>query len=98
MIYIFINIWFAIRILNKYILYSKGFLKAHMPPKVTNEMKCTNEKMTWNTQDTNLSIYVPKANVDHTISGQGTDISTLDHSATTPQPQLDLCISIWGKG
>ncbi len=25
--------------------------------------------MTWNTQDTNLSSYVPKANVDHTIRG-----------------------------
>ncbi len=28
---------------------------------------------------------MPKANVDHTISGQGTVISTLDHSATTPK-------------
>ncbi len=27
---------------------------------------------------------MPKANVDHTISGQGTADSTLDHSATTP--------------
>ncbi len=61
----------------------KSFPKACRPPKVSNEMKCTNEKMTWNTQDTNLSSYVPKANVDHTISGQGTGISTLDHSATT---------------
>ncbi len=62
----------------------KGFLKARRPPKVSNEMKYTNEKMTWNTQDTNLSRYVPKANVDHTLSGQGTAISTLNHSATTP--------------
>ncbi len=31
----------------------------------------------------NLSWYVPKANVDHTISGQWTAISTLDHQATT---------------
>ncbi len=30
----FINIWFAIRRLNKYILYAKGFLKACRPPKV----------------------------------------------------------------
>ncbi len=29
-----------------------------------------------------------KANVDHTISGQGTAVSTLDHSATTPM----LCL------
>ncbi len=36
-------------------------------------------------QDMNLSSYVPKANVDHTISGQGTGISTLDHPATTPR-------------
>ncbi len=36
----------------------------------------------------NLSSYVPKANVDHTISGQGTGISTLDHSATTPRAKL----------
>ncbi len=47
-------------------------------------MKYTNEKMTWNTQDTNLSWYVPKANLDHTISAQGTADSTLDHSASTP--------------
>ncbi len=32
----------------------------------------------------NLSSYVPKSNVDHTISGQETGISTLDHLATTP--------------
>ncbi len=52
---------------------------------MSNEMKCTNEKMTSNTQDTNLSSYVPKANVDHTISG------TLDHSTTTPRtPQLAI--------
>ncbi len=51
-------------------------LKAHRPPKVSNEMKWTNEKMTWINQDMNLSNYVPKANVDHTISGQGTGIST----------------------
>ncbi len=63
----------------------KGFLKACRPPTVSNEMKYTNEKMTWNTQDTKLSSYVPKANVDHTISGQGTGISTLDNSATTPR-------------
>ncbi len=48
-------------------------------------MKCTNEKMTSNTQDTNLSWYVPKANVDHTINSQGTTVSTLDHSATKPR-------------
>ncbi len=52
------------------------------PPKVSDEMKCTNEKMTCNTQDMNLRSYVPNTNVDHTISGQGTGISTLDHSAT----------------
>ncbi len=63
----------------------KGFLKAPRSPKVSNEMKWTNEKMTWNTQDTNLS----KANVDHTISGQGNGISTLDHLATTPRVKLD---------
>ncbi len=66
----------------------KGFLKACRPPKVSNEMKCTNGKMTLNTQDTNLSSYVPKANVDHTISGQGTGISTLDHSATTSRANI----------
>ncbi len=30
-------------------------------------------------------LYVPKTNVDHTISGQGTVISTLDHLVTTPR-------------
>ncbi len=33
-VFIFINIWFAIKRLNKYILYDKGFLKARRPPKV----------------------------------------------------------------
>ncbi len=51
-------------------------------------MKCTNEKMTWNTEDTNLSWYVPKANVDHTISGQGTAVSTLSHLATTTRMSI----------
>ncbi len=41
--------------------------------------------MTWNMHDMNLSWYVP--NVDHTISGQGTAVSILDHSATTPRPK-----------
>ncbi len=36
----------------------------------------------------NLSSYVPKVDVDHTISGQGTGISNLDHSATTPRAKL----------
>ncbi len=54
----------------------KSFLKAHKPPKVSHEMKCTNEKITWNAQDMNLHICVPKANVDHTISGEGTIIIT----------------------
>ncbi len=59
------------------------FLKTRKPPKESTEMNCITEKMTWNTKDTNLSLYVHKANVDHTISDQGTAISTLDHSATT---------------
>ncbi len=50
----------------------KGFPKACRPSKVSNKMKCTNEKMIWNTQDRNLISYVSKAIVDHTISGQGT--------------------------
>ncbi len=32
-----------------------------------------------------LDWYVPKANVDHTIRGQETAISTLYHLATTPR-------------
>ncbi len=35
----------------------------------------------------NLSWYVVKANVDHTLSGQGTADSTLDHWATIPRAQ-----------
>ncbi len=63
----------------------KGFLKARRPPKVSNEMKCTNENMTWNSQHTNLNWwYVPKANVDHIISSQETAISILDYPPTTP--------------
>ncbi len=45
-------------------------------------MKCTNEKMTWTTQDANLSSYVPKANVDHTIKWPRNcylHLSLLDH-------------------
>ncbi len=42
----------------------------------------------------NLSSYVPKANVDYTISGHGTGISTLDHSATTPR----ACAPVTNKG
>ncbi len=51
---------------------------------MSNKMKykITNETMTLNIQDTNLSWYV--ANVDHTISGQGTATSTFNHSPTTP--------------
>ncbi len=94
-IFIFINIWFAIRRLNKYILYAKGLSKGTQATKLPNEMKMyKNEKMAWNTQDTNLSSYVPKANMDHTISCQGTGISTLDHSATTPRAETmmaDIC-------
>ncbi len=92
--YIFINIWFAIRRLNKYILYAKGLSKGTQASQM--KWKCTNEKMAWNTQDTNLSSYVPNANVDHTKSCQGTGISTLDHSATTPRAVYhtneDLCM------
>ncbi len=74
----------------------KGFLKAHMPPKVSNEMKCTNNKMTWNTQDTNLSsCYVPKANVDDTLSDQGTGISILHHLATTPRADMLWKTQFW---
>ncbi len=62
----------------------KGFLKARRPPKVSNGMKCTNEKMTWNTQDTNLSRYVPKAN----------GISTLDDLATTQRAIFILILNI----
>ncbi len=58
-------------------------LMEHFNPPPPTEMKCTNEKRIWNNQDTNLSWYVRKANVDHTISGQETALSTLDHSATT---------------
>ncbi len=65
----------------------KGFLKARRTPKVWNEIKWTNEKMRWNAQDMSLSSYVSKANVDHTISGQGTATSTLEHSATTPRAE-----------
>ncbi len=63
----------------------KGFLKA-CRPNVSNEMKCINEKMTYNIHDMNLSWYVPKANVDRTTRGQGT--STLDYSATTPRAKV----------
>ncbi len=45
-------------------------------------------------QGYNLSSYVPKANLDHTKSGQGAGISTLDHSATTPSMCMYVCMYI----
>ncbi len=63
----------------------KCFLKAPRPPKVSNEMICTIEKITCNAQDTNLSRYLLKTNVDHNLSGKGTATSSLDHSALTPR-------------
>ncbi len=95
---IFINIWFAIGRFNKYILYADWVSKGTQTTQSANEIKCTNEKMTCNTQDINLSWYVPKANVDHTVRGQGT--STLDHSATTPRvccliSVLSLSVAFW---
>ncbi len=90
-IYIFINIWLAIKRLNKYILYVDGLSKGTpATSSVKNEMKSANEKMTWNTQDMNLSWYVHKANVEHTISGQQTAISTLDYSTTTPRAPFHI--------
>ncbi len=68
--------------------YAKGLSKGTQATQSVKWNKCTNEKMTWNTQDANLSSYV--ANVDHTISGQGTGISTLDQSATTPRALIQL--------
>ncbi len=70
----------------------KGFLRTRMPPKVSNEMKSTNEKMTWDTQDTNLRSYVPKANEDHTISGQGIGISILPLSHLYQDIMLYICV------
>ncbi len=37
--------------------------------------------------------YVPKANVDHTISGQGTGVRTLHHSATTPRAYIVIILN-----
>ncbi len=68
----------------------KGFLKARRLPKVSNEMKCTDEKMAWNCQDKNCSSSVPMANVDHTISGYRTGTSTVDHLATTPRANVSF--------
>ncbi len=85
---IFINIWFAIWRLNKYILYAKGLSKGAQATQSVKWNEMYKWKMIWNTQDTNLSNYVSKANVDHTISGQGTGISTVDHVATTPRAHV----------
>ncbi len=41
-----ISIWFAIRRLDKYILYAEGLSKGTQAIQSINEMKCTNEKMT----------------------------------------------------
>ncbi len=76
----FINIWFVVRRCWKAFWRHVGHPKCQM--KWNLQMKRDDMKSTWNTI---LSWYVPKANVDHTISGQGTAISTLDHLATTPR-------------
>ncbi len=78
--------------INTYIVegLSKG---TQATKKVSSEMKCINENMTWNTQDTNLSWCVPNAYVNHTIRGQGTAISTLGHSATTSRAQYTIISS-----
>ncbi len=47
--------------------YDEGHSMGTQATQSINEMKSTNEKMTLNTQDMNLSWYVPTANVDHTI-------------------------------
>ncbi len=39
---------------------------------------------------------MPKANVYHTISGQGTAVSTLDHLATTPRAKMAHIINTEG--
>ncbi len=78
----FINIWFEIQRLNKYTLY------ANMLSKGVQATQCVkrDEIYKWkHDMDTNLSSCVPKANVNHTISGLGTGISTLDESVTTPR-------------
>ncbi len=85
---LFINIWFAIGRLNKYILYVEGLSKGTQATQSFKWNKIYKWKMAWNTQDTNLSWYVPKVNVDHTISGQETAISTLDNSVITPRDNL----------
>ncbi len=73
---------FAIIRLNKYILYAEGLSKGMQ---ATQSVKW-NEMYKWK-DDMKYPGYepVPKAYVDHTISDQGTAISTLDHSATTPR-------------
>ncbi len=86
-----INIWFAIWRLNKYILYAKGLSKG---TQATQSVKW-NEIYKWKDDMKHpgyVSSYVPKANVDHTISGQGTGISTLDHSATIPRANIVMDI------
>ncbi len=91
----------AIRRLNNSILYTEGLSKGMQATKSVYEIKCINEKMTWNTQDTNLRWYVPKANMDDTIYGQGTARSTLGHSFTTPRSWVSMgvvcytCISLF---
>ncbi len=87
----------SIQRLDKNILSSKG---TQATQSVTWNEMYKNEKMTWNAQDTNLSSYVPKANVDHTISGQGTTTSTLNYSATRPMwilPAPRLTQGFWWR-
>ncbi len=71
--------WFAIRRLNKYILYAEELFK---DTQATQSVK-SNEMYKWK-DDMKYPEYEPDlvyANVDHTISA----ISTLDNSATTPR-------------
>ncbi len=62
--FIFIEIWVAIRKLNKYILYAE-WLSNSMQATQNFKRNEWNEMYKWK-DDTNLSWYVPRANVDHT--------------------------------
>ncbi len=71
---IFINIWFAIRRLNKYILYAEELLCKGM--QATQSVKW-NEMYKWK-DDMKYLGYEPELVWGHTISDQGTAIRTLD--------------------
>ncbi len=92
----FINIWFAIERLNKYILYARWLSKGMQATQSVkwNEMYKWKDDMKY--PGCNLSWYMPKAYVHHTIGSQGIGyFSTIDQLATSSRAHIESIGIVW---